>query len=281
MNDSSPLAPLSGDWPKMLPGWVWLCGAGPGDPGLLTLHALNALKQAEVIVCDALVEKQILGWANPDAEVIFAGKRGGQASPKQSEISAQLVELAQAGKKVLRLKGGDPFVFGRGGEEAQYLASHKVPFRIIPGISAGIGGLAYAGIPATHNDVGPAVTFVTGHDPQVIDWAALSKGSAAIILYMGMRQIGYISGKLIQGGLAPDTPVAVVANASLPTQRVLETNLSTCAEDIEAQGFKAPAIIAVGRAALLRQALDWQALVAGGNLRNIDPLKTGAGPKVT
>ncbi|MCP5037920.1 MAG: uroporphyrinogen-III C-methyltransferase [Rhodobacteraceae bacterium] len=272
MSDSYTLPNLAGDWPKMLPGWVWLCGAGPGDPGLLTLHALNAIRQAEVIVCDALVDRQVLDWAHPQAEVVFAGKRGGQASPKQSEISAQLVDLARAGKKVLRLKGGDPFVFGRGGEEAQTLARSGVPFRIIPGISAGIGGLAYAGIPVTHNDIGQSVTFVTGHDPHAVDWAAVSRASATLVIYMGMKHIGHICDALIGAGRAGDEPVAIVANASLPKQKVLETTLATCAVDVVTQSFKAPAIIAIGRATLLRQALDWQALVADGDLRDPDPV---------
>ena len=149
--------------PSCAQGWVWLCGAGPGDPGLLTLHGLNALRQADVVVYDALVGEDILSWAG-DAELIYAGKRGGKPSAKQRDISLHLVELARAGKRVLRLKGGDPFVFGRGGEEAQTLVQHGVPIRIIPGISAGIGGLAYAGIPVTHRDVNQSVTFVTGHD---------------------------------------------------------------------------------------------------------------------
>lgn len=156
-----------GDWPVIEPGWVWLCGAGPGDPGLLTLHALNALRQADVVIYDALVQDKILDWA-PQAELIYAGKRGGRPSAKQRDISLRLVDLAREGKRVLRLKGGDPFVFGRGGEEAQTLVQHGVPIRIIPGISAGIGGLAYAGIPVTHRDVNQSVTFVTGDRKSVV-----------------------------------------------------------------------------------------------------------------
>jgi uroporphyrin-III C-methyltransferase len=169
----------SHDWPELLPGWVWLVGAGPGDPGLLTLHALNALRQANVVVYDALVEPAILDWA-PEAELIYAGKRGGKPSPKQRDISLRLVELAREGKRVLRLKGGDPFVFGRGGEEGQTLVAHGVPIRVVPGVSAGIGGLAYAGIPVTHRDVNQSVTFVTGHDqtgeaPSALDWQAIAR----------------------------------------------------------------------------------------------------------
>ena len=192
------------NWPVLQPGWVWLCGAGPGDPGLLTLHALNALRQADVVIYDALVQEQILDWA-PAAEHIYAGKRGGKPSAKQRDISLHLVELARAGKRVLRLKGGDPFVFGRGGEEAQTLVQHGVPIRIIPGISAGIGGLAYAGIPVTHRDVNQSVTFVTGHDqsgntPGSLDWNSISKGSQVIVIYMGLKHIAQIATKLIAAG---------------------------------------------------------------------------------
>ncbi len=266
------------DWPEMAPGWVWLCGAGPGDPGLLTLHALSALRQADVVVHDALVHEAILRWA-PQAERIFAGKRGGQPSARQRDISMQLIDLARAGKRVLRLKGGDPFVFGRGGEEAQTLIQHGVPVRIVPGISAGIGGLAYAGIPVTHRDVNQAVTFVTGHDPSgeapALDWAALARGGQVLVIYMGMKHAGRIAQALIAGGRPADEPVAVVAEASLPGQRVLETALGRVAQDIESSGLRPPAILCVGRAVLMRQVLDWQALVAGEAPRNLDPLGRG------
>ncbi|MCI2398453.1 uroporphyrinogen-III C-methyltransferase [Aliiroseovarius subalbicans] len=270
----------TGAWPDLQPGWVWLCGAGPGDPGLLTLHALNGLKQADVIVYDALVQKPILDWARPDAELIYAGKRGGKPSALQKDISLHLVELAKAGRRVLRLKGGDPFVFGRGGEEAQTLVQHGVPIRIIPGISAGIGGLAYAGIPVTHRDVNQAVTFVTGHDqsgqtPASLDWGAIARGSQVIVIYMGMKHIARISEALLEAGRDPSEPVAVVANATTPRQQVLETTLGRCAADIAASDFTPPAIICVGRAALLRQALDWQALADGAAPRDVDPLERG------
>lgn len=269
-----------GAWPRMQPGWVWLVGAGPGDPGLLTLHALNALRQADVIVHDALVAPAILDWANPAAQRIDMGKRGGTASPKQRDISLELVDLARAGKRVLRLKGGDPFVFGRGGEEAQTLAQHGVPFRIVPGISAGIGGLAYAGIPVTHRDTNASLTFVTGHDPKgrapALDWAALARLGGTIVIYMGMRNLDEIAGKLIAAGRAGDTPVAIVQSASTPDQRVLETSLARAAADAVAAEIGAPAVVCVGEAALMRQALDWQALAAGEPLRNTDPL--GIGP---
>lgn len=275
-----PYAPFGGDWPEMQPGWVWLCGAGPGDPGLLTLHALNALRQADVIVYDALVQEAVLAWARDDAEIVYAGKRGGKPSARQKDISLRLVDMAEAGKRVLRLKGGDPFVFGRGGEEGQTLVQHGVPIRIIPGISAGIGGLAYAGIPVTHRDVNQAVTFVTGHDqsgatPASLDWAAIARGSQVIVIYMGMQHLARISEALITAGRDPDEPVAIVANATTREQKVLETTLGACAADVAAAKFEPPAIICVGRAALLRQALDWQSLAAGTPPRNTDPLGRG------
>ncbi len=279
MSDSNPsrpaLPPLASGWPEFLPGWVWLMGAGPGDPGLVTLHGLNALAQADVIIKDALVAPEILNWARAGAEIIEMGKRGWARSPSQPEISARLVDLARAGQRVLRLKGGDPFVFGRGGEEAQALVRAGVPFRVLPGVSAGIGGLAYAGIPVTHRDVGDAVTFVTGHHPENLDWAAIARGSPDIVIYMGMRNIAVIRDALIAAGRPADDPVAVVANASTPAQQVLETTLECCAEDVAAAGLAAPAIICIGRAVLLRQALDWQRLLRGEKPRNLDPLGTG------
>ena len=277
MTDSLPLP--DHDWPRLEPGWVWLCGAGPGDPGLLTLHGLNALRQADVIVYDALVEPVILEWA-PQAEHYYAGKRGGKPSAKQRDISLHLVDLARAGRRVLRLKGGDPFVFGRGGEEAQTLVQHGVPIRIIPGISAGIGGLAYAGIPVTHRDVNQSVTFVTGHDqsggsPSSLDWRSISKGSQVIVIYMGMKHIGRIAAALRDAGRPVSEPVAVVTTATLPGQTVLETTLGTIETDIDAAKLEPPAIICIGRSVMMRQVLDWQGMASGQKPRNLDPLGRG------
>lgn len=267
------------NWPTLEKGWVWLCGAGPGDPGLLTLHSLNALRQADVVVYDALVQEDILSWA-PQAEHVYAGKRGGKPSAKQRDISLQLVDLAREGKRVLRLKGGDPFVFGRGGEEAQTLVQHGIPVRIIPGISAGIGGLAYAGIPVTHRDVNQSVTFVTGHDqsgdtPSSLDWASISKGSQVLVVYMGMKHIAQIAQKLISAGRSANEPVAVVTNATTPHQQVLETKLGTVVEDVAASGMEPPAIFCFGRSVLMRQVLDWQGQAAGIAPRDLDPLGRG------
>lgn len=270
MNDATALPPHPlGDWPVLSPGWVWLVGAGPGDPGLLTLHALNALGQADAIVYDALVDPAILGWAASGADLVPAGKRGGRPSPKQRDISLTLVDLARAGKRVVRLKGGDPFVFGRGGEEAETLVEHGVPFRVVPGITAGIGGLAYAGVPATHRDVNQTLTFVTGHDhtgeaPHAVDWAAVAKGSHVIVIYMGMKHLDHISAALIAGGRSPDEPVLIVRQATTRDQLTLETTLAAAAATAAASGVLAPAIICVGKAVRLREALGWMEHAAGG-----------------
>lgn len=257
--------------PALEKGSVWLVGAGPGDPGLLTLHAANALRQADVIVHDALVNEDCLKLARPGAVLEFAGKRGGKPSPKQRDISLRLVELARAGNRVLRLKGGDPFVFGRGGEEALTLVEHQVPFRIVPGITAGIGGLAYAGIPVTHREVNHAVTFLTGHDssglvPDRINWQGIASGSPVIVMYMAMKHIGAITANLIAGGRSPDEPVAFVCNAATPEQAVLETTLSRAEGDVAVAGLEPPAIVVVGEVVRLRAALDWIGALDGRKL---------------
>ncbi len=272
------LPPLpTGPWPEFPAGLVWLLGAGPGDPGLMTLHGLNALRQADVVIYDALVDQSLLGWCRTDALVEYAGKRGGKPSPKQRDISLRLIELAQAGKRVLRLKGGDPFVFGRGGEEAQTLVQAGIPIRVTPGITAGIGGLAYAGIPATHRDVNQSVTLLTGHDqtglaPSAIDWPSIAKGSQVIIMYMAMKHLGEISSQLMNAGRDAAEPVAVVCRATLPDMQVLETTLGRAEADCAKAGMEPPSIICVGRVALLRQTLDWVAQMNGEPPRSLDPL---------
>ena len=264
-------------WPQMQPGWVWLVGAGPGDAGLLTLHGLNAIRQADVIVYDALVGEEILDWAGAHTKIDYAGKRGGKPSPKQRDISLKLIDYARAGKRVLRLKGGDPFVFGRGGEEAQTLVSAGIPFRIVPGISAGIGGLAYAGIPVTHRDVNQAVTFVTGHDasgnaPSAVNWRALAESSPVIVCYMSMKTLPVITQSLMEGGRDSAEPVAIVTNATRPEQKVLETTLARAVEDAASTGLAPPAIICIGRVTLMRQTLDWLSQMSGEAPRDLDPL---------
>jgi uroporphyrin-III C-methyltransferase len=245
--------------PQIAPGWVWLVGAGPGDPGLITALGLSALAQADHILYDALVDPALLALA--PGEKIYAGKRAGVRSCKQDEISDLLVMLAKDGKRVLRLKGGDPFVFGRGGEEAQALARAGVPFRIVPGITAGIGGLAYAGIPVTHRDTNHAVTFITGHgiDGKLtqLDWAAVSRGAPTLVLYMARKFAGEIAQDLMAAGRAPDEPAAIVANAARADQQVILTTL----EGLAAAAEKAPAlaIIVIGENVKLAQDLSWLA----------------------
>ena len=271
----------SRDWPVFEPGWVWMTGGGPGDPGLITLHALNALRQADVIVYDALVDPALLQWAQPGAEMEFAGKRGGKPSPSQRDISLRLIELARQNKRVLRLKGGDPFVFGRGGEEAQTLVQAGVRLRVIPGISAGIGGLAYAGIPVTHRDVNQSVTFLSGHDrtgltPSAIDWDALGKAAQIIVMYMAIKHMPDICERLVAAGRSPDEPVAVVQNATRDDMAGLETTLGTAATDIVESGIGAPSIVCIGRVVLMRQCLDWLGQMVGEPVRNLDPLDVRA-----
>lgn len=257
--------------PALEKGHVWLVGAGPGDPGLLTLLAVHALREADVIVHDALVDPACLSHARAGARLEFAGKRGGKPSPKQRDISLRLVELARAGHRVLRLKGGDPFVFGRGGEEALTLVENGVPFRIVPGITAGIGGLAYAGIPVTHREVNHAVTFLTGHDssgvvPDRIAWDAIARGSPVIVMYMAMKHIGQITGQLMAAGRAPDDPVAFVCNAATRAQQVLETTLSCAEADVRASGLEPPAIVVIGEVVRLRGGLDWLGALTTGRV---------------
>jgi uroporphyrin-III C-methyltransferase len=267
---------LGVELPSFEAGWVWLAGAGPGDPGLLTLHALHGLQHADVVVYDALVGEGVLKLANPHAELEYAGKRGGTPSPRQPDISRRLVHLAREGKRVLRLKGGDPFVFGRGGEEALALVEAQVPFRIIPGISSGIGGLAYAGIPVTHREINSVVTFITGHGasgdvPESVDWAAIAAGSPVLVLYMAMKHLGRIAERLIEAGRGADEPVAIVSRASTPDQRVLESTLGDCAAAARAADIEPPALIVVGQVVRLRAGLDWLGALTGRALV-ADPL---------
>jgi uroporphyrin-III C-methyltransferase len=245
--------------PRLEKGWVWLVGAGPGDPGLITALGLQALMDADYVLYDALVDESLLALSR--GEKIYAGKRAGVRSCKQDEISALLVELARDGHSVLRLKGGDPFVFGRGGEEAQALARAGVPFRIVPGITAGIGGLAYAGIPVTHRDTNHSVTFITGHgiDGKLteLDWTAVSRGAPTLVFYMGRKFAGDIARLLVAAGRSADEPAAIVANAARPDQEVIVTTLGGLPEAAE----KAPAlaILVVGENVKLAKELSWLA----------------------
>jgi uroporphyrin-III C-methyltransferase len=233
--------------PVFAPGHVWLAGAGPGDPGLLTLDALAGLAQADVVVHDALVDQRILALAGPQAGLEFAGKRGGKPSAVQADISERLVALARAGQRVLRLKGGDPFVFGRGGEEAMTLAAAGVPFRIIPGVTAGLAALAAAAIPATLRGVNRAVIFAAGHGAdEDFDWTPLARTGQPIVLYMVMHNLERIAAALLRAGLDRQTPAAIIASATTPAQRVLISTLEKLAADARAQKIEPPAIVVVG-----------------------------------
>lgn len=244
--------------PEFEPGTVWLVGAGPGDPGLLTLRALHGLKSADVIVYDALVSDEIIAFAREGATLEYAGKRGGRPSAKQTDISLRLVELAKQGQRVLRLKGGDPFVFGRGGEEALVLTEAGIKFRVVPGITSGLAALALAGIPATTRTTNHAVILATGHpadSDHPADWAALAKSGQPLILYMARRNLGDIAKDLIDNGLSPNTSVAVIVEATTQRTRVLETTLASAKADIVSADIDTPAIVAIGSIVDLRQKL--------------------------
>ncbi len=250
--------PTQPSLPSFELGTVWLVGAGPGDPCLLTLLALHALQHADVIVYDALVSDEVLALARPDALQEFAGKRGGRPSVHQEDISNRLIELAQAGHRVVRLKGGDPFVFGRGGEEAMRLASAGVLFRVVPGVTAGLAGLAYAGVPATMRSANHALILATGHpadEKDGPDWERLGALGQPLVLYMAMKRLATIAAGLMRGGAAPDTPVAIVEEATTPRQRVLVTTLERAKADADAHGCAAPAIVAVGAIVAMREQL--------------------------
>jgi uroporphyrin-III C-methyltransferase len=243
--------------PAFPPGSVWLAGAGPGDPGLITALGLHAVSSADVILYDALANEDLLKLARPGAELVFAGKRAGQRSCRQTDICRTLIALARKNKRVLRLKGGDPLVFGRGAEEALELGAAGIAFRIVPGVTAGIGGLAYAGIPLTHRDTGQAVTFVTGHgaDGKLpdLDWSAIARASPTLVLYMATRHAGTIAQRLIAAGRGADEPAAMVSRASLGDQSVHVTTLGRIGEAPAAM----PAIVVIGENVRYRQAMDW------------------------
>ena len=255
--------------PDFRAGEVWLAGSGPGDPGLLTLHAVHALQRADVIVFDALVSDEVMALARKGAEREFAGKRGGKPSAKQGDITDRLIELARQNKRVLRLKGGDPFIFGRGGEEALGLAKAGVSFRIVPGLTAGLAGLAYAAIPATTRGTNRAIVLATGHaavsGEAALDWAGLAQTGLPIVLYMGMMHLGEIAREMLEAGASPQTPVAIVSEATTVRQRVLITTLQRAKADADEQGFGAPAIVAIGSIVDLQASLAPFALTLRGS----------------
>ena len=243
-------------------GIVHLVGAGPGDPGLLTVRAVELIADADVILYDRLIPPEALAHARPDAEVVYVGKQGEGPQFPQDDTHRLLLEHAGAGRRVVRLKGGDPFVFGRGGEEALVLHEAGIPFEVVPGVTAGVAAPAYAGIPVTHRDVASGVAFVTGHeDPDkpgsVIDWPALAAFPGTLVFYMAVRTLPRIADRLVAGGRSPDEPVAVVERGTLPGQRTLVATLADVAERAERERIRAPAITLVGEVARLRGELAW------------------------
>jgi len=243
-------------------GKVYLVGAGPGDPGLLTLKAKECITQADVVVYDYLANEAFLDYAKPKAELIYAGKKGGCHTMKQNEINSLLVKKAKEGLKVVRLKGGDPFIFGRGGEEVQDLVKAGISFEVVPGVTSAIAVPAYAGIPLTHRDYNSTVTFVTGHEDPTqkesdIAWDALAMSRGSLVFLMGVGNLPQIVESLVEHGRAPETPVAIIQNGTVPEQKTIVGKLQDITEQAQREGVKPPAIIVVGDIVNLRKELDW------------------------
>jgi uroporphyrin-III C-methyltransferase len=241
-------------------GTVYLVGAGPGDPELLTLRAARLLAQADVVVHDHLVSPGVIALIGAGAERIYVGKERCHHSMEQGDINGLLVRLARQGRSVVRLKGGDPFVFGRGGEELQVLAAEGVPFEVVPGITAACGVASYAGIPLTHRDFAQSCTFVTGHLKDgscELDWAALARPHQTVVIYMGLAGLATICQRLIGHGLPANWPAAVVAQGTLAAQQVVCATLATLAETVARAGLQSPCLTIVGEAVTLRQELAW------------------------
>jgi uroporphyrin-III C-methyltransferase / precorrin-2 dehydrogenase / sirohydrochlorin ferrochelatase len=243
-----------------LPGFVSLVGAGPGDPELLTLRALRVMQAASVVLYDHLVSPQLVELARRDAERIYVGKEQDRHALPQAEINALMVRLAREGKRVVRLKGGDPFIFGRGGEEIEALLEHGVAFEVVPGITAAAGAASYAGIPLTHRDYAQSCVFVTGHlknGSAQLDWPGLARPNQTVAVYMGVGGLAQICRGLVEHGMPGSTPAAVVEKATLPEQRVVEGTLLTLAEEAKAQRIAPPALLIVGEVVRLRAKLGW------------------------
>ena len=243
-------------------GKVYLIGAGPGDPGLVTVRARELLELADVIVYDYLANSRLLDWTKPDSEKIFVGKSAGRHSIPQDEIEEILVDRANKGKQVVRLKGGDPYVFGRGGEEIEELQIDKIPFEVVPGVTAALATAAYTGIPLSHRDYSSAITFLTGHEnPEKhtlsIDFRVYAKTKGTLCLYMGVGQLPRITAELKEGGMVGTTPVAIVEWATLNRQRSVYGTLDTIAKDLETSGLGAPSMIIIGEVVAHRAKTEW------------------------
>jgi uroporphyrin-III C-methyltransferase/precorrin-2 dehydrogenase/sirohydrochlorin ferrochelatase len=242
-------------------GKVWLVGAGPGDAGLITVKGLDLLRRADTVLYDALVDRELLGHCKPGARLVFVGKREKHHSFPQDEINQMLVEEARAGKAVVRLKGGDPFVFGRGGEEADVLVDAGIPFEVVPGVSAGVGVPAYAGIPLTHRGYTSELVFLTGHQcgskPSPVDWSHYGDSRATLVIFMGTGNLREIAGELLTHGRAASCPVAVIENGATTRQRTITAPLHRIWDEAEAAGITAPALVVVGDVVALREKLAW------------------------
>ncbi|WP_445678836.1 uroporphyrinogen-III C-methyltransferase [Radicibacter daui] len=249
----------SGAMPVLEPGHVWLVGAGPGDPSLLTLSALALLAQADEVVHDALIDPRVLDLTPPETSHRFAGKRGGKPSTAQDDISSTLIELAKAGRKVVRLKGGDPFIFGRGGEECVALAEAGIPYHVVPGISSGLAGLAAAHIPTTMRGINQGFVLVTGHgagQPKGhFDWRGAGSLNVPVIVYMGVKNIAFIASELVAGGMPANMPAAILSNVSMENQGVIITTASEVAGAAEAKGVTSPSIFVFGEIVSMRARL--------------------------
>lgn len=257
MKLASKLQRLSFSSRRFEPGHVWLAGAGPGNLGSLTLDVLDAVSNADAIVYDALVNPDVLEIAER-AELHFAGKRGGQVSAAQATINELLVGLARDNKRVLRLKGGDPYIFGRGGEEVLMLARAGIPFRVLPGITAAFAALAEADIPATMRGTNRAIILATGHAPGSngdVDWAALAKTGQPVIIYMGLTNIARIADALMVGGMSGDLPAAVIQSATTPDQQILIATAATIADETVRAGISSPALVIFGDIVSVREEL--------------------------
>lgn len=248
-------------------GTVYIVGSGPGDRDLLTLRAARLIGEADAIVYDHLIGEGVLDLARPDAERIYAGKESSRHSVPQEKLNQLLVRLARTGRKVVRLKGGDPFVFGRGGEEIETLVDSGIPFEVVPGVTAAAGCAAYAGIPLTHREHAQAVAFATGHlkDGTInLDWPSLARPRLTVVFYMGIGGLAEICRQMIAHGLPPDHPAAVVQNGTTSRQRVLTADLATLPARVDAAGITTPALIIVGTVVSLQQKLAWYPPPASG-----------------
>ncbi len=251
---------LASDQSQLTQGEVYLVGGGPGDPELLTLRALRLMQQADVVLYDRLVSDGVMELVRRDAERIYVGKRRSEHAMEQENINQLLVDLAKQGKRVLRLKGGDPFIFGRGGEEIELLAQHNIPFQVVPGITAASGCAAYAGIPLTHRDYAQSVRFVTGHlksDDTNLSWPELANPTQTLVFYMGLVGLKEICESLIAHGRAADTPVALIEKGTTQEQRVLIADLMSIADVVAANDVHAPTLFIVGEVVKLHDSLKW------------------------